>query len=104
MMKHHERARLLQDEYYRIVGIRPSYPRSRVELQRLSKQIDDLKQGLREIEVQRAEREVIKDDDDEDPTLSLFLNYLERRKMQTDVSSEIPPENRIMGRQNSLTR
>ena len=84
MMKHHERARLLQDEYYRIVGIRPSYPRSRVELQRLSKQIDDLKQGLREIAEQRAEREVINndDDEDEDPTLSLFLNYLERKKMQ----------------------
>ena len=84
MMKHHERARLLQDEYYRIVGIRPSYPRSRVELQRLSKQIDDLKQGLREIREQRAEREVINndDDEDEDPTLSLFLNYLERKKMQ----------------------
>ena len=81
-MKHHEKAKLLQDEYYRIVGIKPSYPRSRVELQRLSKQIDDLKQGLREIAEQRAEREVINDDDDddEDPTLSLFLNYLERRK------------------------
>ena len=83
-MKHHEKARLLQDEYYRIVGIKPSYPRSRVELQRLSKQIDDLKQGLREIAEQRAEREVINDDDDEDPTLSLFLLSLEklRKKMQ----------------------
>ena len=81
-MKHHEKARLLQDEYYMIVGIRPSYPRSRVELERLRKNIDDLKQGLREIKEQRAEREVIKDDDDEDPTLDLFLNYLERKKMQ----------------------
>ena len=77
MMKHHEKAKLLQDEYYKLVGMKPSYPRSRVELEKLRKRIDDFKKAKREIEENRAkrqaEREVV-NDDDEDPTLSFILS------------------------------
>ena len=75
-MKHHEKAKLLQDEYYKLVGMKPSYPRSRAELEKLRKRIDDFKTAKREIEERRAEREVINDVDDdyEDPTLSYILS------------------------------
>ena len=74
-MKHHEKAKLLQDEYYRLIHIRPDYPRSRVELEKLRRERDDIKKAKREIAERRAEREVINnDDDDEDPTLSFILS------------------------------
>ena len=105
-MKHHEKAKLLQDEYYRLIHIRPIYPRSRVELEKLRKEIDDIKKAKREIAIRRAEREreVINDDyDDDDPTLSYILSL--KWKMQNWLLVKTPTGESNHGKaKNSLTR
>ena len=58
MMKHHEKARLLQDEYQALTGVRPVYPRSSAALQRLSETLEHAKALKERLIAGRAEEEI----------------------------------------------
>ena len=61
IMKHHEKARLLQDEYQALTGVRPVYPRSRAALQRLSKTLDRHKALKERLIAGQAEEDIARE-------------------------------------------
>jgi hypothetical protein len=64
-MAHAQRAHALQDEFEAATGIRPQYPRSRIALQGLRKNLDRYIAVQDAVKVLDAQRQAVKDEADE---------------------------------------